>query len=70
MSFSGKHLFNILSKIGNKNASGEFYLTDAVEVAKQMGLKCTAFSVDPEEVAGANTLEELAKLEEYCRKNR
>ena len=70
MSFSGKHLFSILSKIGNKNASGEFYLTDAVAVAKQMGLKCSAFEGDAEEVASANTLEELEKLEEYCRKNR
>ena len=70
MSFSGKHLFSIISKIGNKNASGEFYLTDAVAVAKQMGLKCSAFEGDAEEVASANTLEELAKLEEYCRKNR
>ena len=69
MSFSGKHLFSILAKIGNKNASGEFYLTDAVAVAKQMGLKCTAFAVDAEEVASANTLEELAQLEEFCRKN-
>ena len=69
MSFSGKHLFSILSKIGNKNASGEFYLTDAVAVAKQMGLKCSAFEGDAEEVASANTLEELEKLEEYCRKN-
>ena len=69
MSFSGKHLFSILAKIGNKNASGEFYLTDAVAVAKQMGLKCTAFAGDPEEVASANTLEELAQLEEFCRKN-
>lgn len=69
MSFSGKHLFSILAKIGNKNASGEFYLTDAVAVAKQMGLKCTAFAGDSEEVASANTLEELAQLEEFCRKN-
>ena len=69
MSFSGKHLFSILAKIGNKNASGEFYLTDAVAVAKQMGLKCTAFAGDAEEVARANTLEELAQLEEFCRKN-
>ena len=69
MSFSGKHLFSILAKIGNKNASGEFYLTDAVAVAKQMGLKCTSFAGDAEEVASANTLEELAQLEEFCRKN-
>ncbi len=68
MSFDGKHLFNILSKIGNQNMAGEFYLTDAVTVAKQMGLKCTAFAGDAEEVASANTLEELAQLEEFCKK--
>ena len=65
MAFDGRYLFEILSKIGNKNAAGEFYLTDAVEVAKQMGLKCTAVEGDAEEVASANTLEELALLEQY-----
>lgn len=68
MSFDGKYLFEILSKIGNQNASGEFYLTDAVAVAQEMGLKCTAFEGDPEEVASANTLEELAELENFCKK--
>lgn len=65
MAFDGKYLFEILSKIGNQNAAGEFYLTDAVEVARQMGLKCTAIEGDPKEVASANTQEELALLEQY-----
>ena len=65
MAFDGKHLFEILSKIGNKNAAGEFYLTDAVEVARQSGLKCTAIEGNPQEVASANTQEELALLESY-----
>lgn len=69
MAFDGKYLFEILSKIGNKNASGEFYLTDAVEVAHGMGLKCTAFEGNPEEVASANTLEELAQLEKFYQKS-
>ena len=67
MAFDGKYLFEILARIGNKNAAGEFYLTDAVEVAHQMGLKCTAFEGKPEEVASANTLEELALLETYAK---
>ena len=46
-----------------------FYLTDAVEVAHNMGLKCTAFEGNPEEVASANTLEELAQLEVYYKKS-
>lgn len=70
MAFSGKHLFEILSRIDNKNAAGEFYLTDAVLIARRMGLKCTALECKAEEVAGANTPEELAHLEELYRKSR
>ncbi|MDY6365024.1 MAG: bifunctional UDP-N-acetylglucosamine diphosphorylase/glucosamine-1-phosphate N-acetyltransferase GlmU, partial [Cyanobacteriota bacterium] len=65
MAFDGRYLFDILSHIGNKNAAGEFYLTDAIEEAKKMGLKCTAVEGKTEEVASANTLEELAILEKY-----
>ena len=68
MAFDGRYLFDILSQINNNNASGEFYLTDAVETAHRMGLKCTAFEGNPEEVASANTLEELAQLEVYYKK--
>lgn len=68
MAFSGKYLFDILSRIGNTNAAGEFYLTDAIAVAREMGLKCTAVEGNPEEVASANTLEELAQLEEFYKK--
>ncbi|MBP5215386.1 MAG: NTP transferase domain-containing protein [Alphaproteobacteria bacterium] len=68
MAFDGRYLFKILENIGNKNAAGEFYLTDAVEIAHKMGLKCSAFEGNPEEVASANTLEELALLETYCQK--
>lgn len=68
MGFDGRHLFNILSKIGNQNAAGEFYLTDAVAVAQELGLKCTACEGKTEEVASANTLEELAQLEIYYQK--
>ena len=68
MAFDGRYLFDILARIGNQNAAGEFYLTDAVAVAHQMGLKCSAFEGDPQEVASANTLEELAQLEVYYKK--
>lgn len=68
MAFDGKVLFEILAKIGNENASGEYYLTDAVEIATKMGIKCTAFEGDAEEVASANTREELALLETYLKK--
>ena len=68
MAFDGKYLFEILAKIGHNNAAGEYYLTDAVEIARKMGLKCTAIEGKPEEVASANTREELALLESYLEK--
>ena len=69
MAFDGKQLFELLSQIGNKNAAGEFYLTDAIEIARKAGIKCTAIEGNPQEVASANTREELALLESYL-KNR
>lgn len=65
MGFDGKYLFTILDKIGNENAAKEYYLTDAVKVARAMGLKCTAIEGNAKEVASANTREELAVLEEF-----
>ncbi len=65
MGFDGRYLFDILDRIGNENASGEYYLTDAVQIARAMGLACTAIECHPKEVASANTREELAQLEEF-----
>lgn len=65
MAFDGKCLFDILDKIGNENAASEYYLTDAVKIARDMGLKCTAIEGNSKEVASANTREELALLEEF-----
>ncbi len=65
MGFDGRYLFDILSKIDNENAAKEYYLTDAVKVARELGLKCTAIEGDPKEVASANTREELAELEMF-----
>ena len=42
MCFDGEKLFSILSSISNENAAQEYYLTDAVEIALRMGLKCSA----------------------------
>lgn len=67
MAFDGKYLFEILDKITNENAAGEYYLTDAVKIARDMGLKCTAVEGNTQEVASANTQEELAMLEQYLK---
>ena len=39
MALAGKSALAILDKIGNDNAKGEYYLTDAVTVARGMGLR-------------------------------
>lgn len=67
MVFDSDTMFQILSAVSNENAAGEYYLTDAVAIARRMGLKCSAVECDPEELAGANTQEELAVLEKYLR---
>lgn len=68
MCFDGEKLFEILGAISNGNAAGEYYLTDAVEIALNRGLKCSAVECPVEEASAANTLEELALLEELLQK--
>ena len=70
MGFDGRYLFDILEHIGNENAAHEYYLTDAVAVARNMGLKCTAIEGNPKEVASANTREELAELENFYKERK
>ena len=69
MCFDSTTMFEILGTISNENAAGEYYLTDAVSIANRMGLKCGVVECSAEEVAGANTREELALLEQFL-KNR
>jgi UDP-N-acetylglucosamine diphosphorylase/glucosamine-1-phosphate N-acetyltransferase len=66
-------LFDAVSSLGNRNAQGEYYLTDIVEIASKKGLRVTSvLADDPEEVMGINTCEELEKAckrtEEWGRK--
>lgn len=70
MCFEGEKLFSILSTISNDNAAQEYYLTDAIEIALRMGLKCSAVECSVDEASAANTLEELALLEELIKKRK
>ncbi len=56
-------IFDLLDDVGNTNASGEYYLTDIVEVAQKRGLSATAVSCDETETLGINSRPELAKAE-------
>jgi len=55
-----RFLFTALAGLGNRNAQGEYYLTDIVEMASGKGLRvASALAADPLEVMGINTPEEL-----------
>ncbi|MBV7409429.1 bifunctional UDP-N-acetylglucosamine diphosphorylase/glucosamine-1-phosphate N-acetyltransferase GlmU [Maritimibacter sp. DP1N21-5] len=56
-------LFDLISAVGNENASGEYYLTDVVAVARSRGLRAAAVTCDEGETLGINTRAELAAAE-------
>jgi bifunctional UDP-N-acetylglucosamine pyrophosphorylase / glucosamine-1-phosphate N-acetyltransferase len=61
MALSGEHALQILSEIGNENAQKEYYLPDAVEVARAHGLNCVALEADSNEVLGVNDRLQLSQ---------
>jgi bifunctional UDP-N-acetylglucosamine pyrophosphorylase/glucosamine-1-phosphate N-acetyltransferase len=63
MALAGQHALAILERIGNSNAKGEFYLTDAVAIARDMGLKAAAIETTEDDVRGINTKAQLAEAE-------
>ncbi len=58
-----KTLFDLIAKVGNDNASGEYYLTDIVGLANAEGLGCAAVTCDIAETMGINSRAELAEAE-------
>ena len=63
MAIDGTKINDLLSKIDNKNASKEFYLTDIVAIAKKEDLKCSFIKCSEDEVLGVNSKLELADAE-------
>ncbi len=62
--FNAKWLWDHLEKLDNKNAQGEFYLVDVVAMAAKEGRRIEALGVDTRSGLGANTPEDLKRLEE------
>ncbi len=60
---SAELMFSLIDSMDNNNAQGEFYLTDAVELALDRGLKTSVRVCPEEEVLGINTREHLAQAE-------
>ena len=63
MALSGAQALPILESIGDDNAQREFYLPDAVKVARSRGLKATYTRAPEDEVMGVNDRLQLAAAE-------
>jgi bifunctional UDP-N-acetylglucosamine pyrophosphorylase/glucosamine-1-phosphate N-acetyltransferase len=63
MALSGARALDLLARIGNRNAKGEYYLTDAVATARDLGLKAVAIETGEDDVRGINTKAQLAQAE-------
>jgi len=63
MGLSGAHALALLDAVDNKNAKGEYYLTDVVEIANAQGLSVKALEAPEAELIGVNTRNGLAQVE-------
>jgi len=63
MALAGKTALAILGRIGDHNRKHEFYLTDAVEIARGMALSAAAVEVEEDDMRGINTKKQLAEAE-------
>ena len=63
MALRGALALEILDQIGNNNAKGEFYLTDAVSLAVSMGHGAAVVTAPEDEVRGVNDRAQLAEAE-------
>ncbi len=56
-------VFELLAKVGNQNAQGEFYLTDLIAIARGRGLNCAVVEGQESEMLGVNSRAQLAEAE-------
>ncbi|MEM9434816.1 MAG: bifunctional UDP-N-acetylglucosamine diphosphorylase/glucosamine-1-phosphate N-acetyltransferase GlmU [Pseudomonadota bacterium] len=56
-------LFDLVSQVSNKNAAGEFYLTDIIQIGRHAGLSAQVVRCPQSETLGINTRGELAAAE-------
>ena len=63
MAIRGDLALALLDRIENRNAQGEFYLTDIVAIARQLGHRTAFLVVSEQEVHGINDRAQLAAAE-------
>jgi bifunctional UDP-N-acetylglucosamine pyrophosphorylase/glucosamine-1-phosphate N-acetyltransferase len=68
MAINAAFLTKRLKDIGNKNAKGEYYLTDIVALARKDGESCAVIEAETQEVMGVNSRVELSEAEAVFQK--
>ncbi len=63
-------VFGLLREIDNRNAQGEFYLTDIIAVARRHGLQCNVTEGSETEMLGVNSRRQLAQAESIFQNRR
>jgi len=56
-------IFELLHRVDNRNAQGEFYMTDAIAIARSRGLHCAVVEGSESEMLGVNSRLQLAQAE-------
>ena len=64
MAFDGRRALEVIEKIGNANSKREYYLSDAVDIVRQLGLEAVVIETSEDEVRGINTKAQLAEAEQ------
>lgn len=64
IAIKGSLLSTLLDSISNNNKKNEFYLTDLIAIANDLGHKCDFVTGDASEVSGVNNRLQLSQVEE------
>lgn len=65
MAIDGAKAWNLLERIGNDNAKGEYYLTDIIALARADGDSCALVEGCEDELHGVDSRADLALAEQY-----
>ncbi len=63
--FNAEWLWKHIDLVQNKNAQGEYYLTDLIALARKDGVALQSVSIEAFEALGANTAEQLEVLHRF-----
>ena len=64
MAFDGRTALAVIEKIRNANSKGEYYLSDAVAIVRDLGLEAIVVEANEDEVRGINNKAQLAEAEQ------